>query len=80
MHSFIFELYKNSVMTHDHHIYQISTEISMATICVYPLTQHELPHWKSVLSCCVDVTYIDIPSQESSEHHSNTCTTIIFHV
>ena len=49
MASHILETYKNSVMLHGHHIYQIEYEMTVDTMCAYPLLQHALPHRKFVL-------------------------------
>ena len=52
----------------------------MATIFIYLYSQHVLPQCKCVLSCCVNCPNVDITSQESDKHHSNTCPKIRFHV
>ena len=53
--------------------------MATATMCTYPPSQHALPHWKCVFHCFEQCPYIDIPGQESDNHHSNTCPTIHFH-
>ena len=45
----IYETYKNKVMPHRRHIYAKTSDIENATMCAYPHSDHELPHWKCVL-------------------------------
>ena len=67
-------------MPHGRNIYATEYDISMATICAYPPSQHALTHWKCVLHCCANFPYIDIPDQESDRHHSKTSTSIRFNI
>ena len=78
MDSHIFETYKNSVMLNGHHIDQTSSGMDMNTMCVYPFSQHVVPHWKCVLICCEIFPHIYIPSQEPDKNHSNKCPKIFF--
>ena len=66
-------------MPHGRNIYQIASDIAMATICAYPPYQHELTHWKFALRCCAQYPRIDIPIKESAKHNSNTFPTILLH-
>ena len=75
-----FDAYKKSVMTHGHHSCQKAYSMAMDTICAYPPSQHEFPHWKYVLRCCDNFPRIDITIQESDKHHSNKCIMIHSHV
>ena len=48
----IYEMYKNIVMPHGHHIYSKASDMESATMCKYPHSDHGLPHWERVLQCC----------------------------
>ena len=52
----------------------------MEKLCAYPSSNYSLPHYKCVLQCCANFTFIGLPSTESDQHNSNVSTTIIFHV
>ena len=67
----LFETYKNTVMPHGKHIFQIAFEMSMATMCAYPSSKYALPHWKCMLRCCAQYTRIDLPSPKSYQHNLN---------
>ena len=60
--------YKNTVMPHGSHIYAKALDMANATMCTYPQSEHSLPHWKCVLRCCADCTYINIPDQETTKN------------
>ena len=60
----LFETYKIYVMPNGKHTFQISSDMSTATICAYPSSNYVLPHWKCVLGCCVICPQINIPSPE----------------
>ena len=76
----IFGAYKKNSMSHDQHIYQTVYGMVVAIMCSYPPSQHAFSPWKYVLCCCAKCPRIDLPSQESDKHHSNSCPTIGFHV
>ena len=59
-------------MPHGRHIYATEADMSMATMCEYPPSQHVLPQWKRVLCCCSNFSRIDITDQESDRHYSNS--------
>ena len=59
----IYKTYKNTVMSHGRHIYAKASDMENATMCTYPQSDHALPHWKFVLRCCADCTYININDQ-----------------
>ena len=80
MDSHIFETYKNNMIPHGHHIHQTASDMAMATMCTYPLTQHALQHWKYMFHCCSGYTRIAILSKESDNDHLKTCPTISFHL
>ena len=80
MDNHLFETYKNSVIPHGLHIYETSSDMAMAIVCAYPPSQHAFPHWKCVLHCCSHFPYIDLPDQWSDRYHSNTSTSILFHI
>ena len=45
----IYEIYKNTVMPHRRHIYVKAPDMENAIMCVYPHSDHALPHCKCVL-------------------------------
>ena len=45
----IYETNKNTVMPHGRHIYAKASDMEKATICAYPQSDNELPHWKCAL-------------------------------
>ena len=47
-----YETYKNTVTPHGQHIYAQGSDISKATMCVYPQSYNALPHCKCVMRCC----------------------------
>ena len=64
MASCIFETYQNYMMPLGSHIYQTLSDMYMATMCSYPLSQHVLTHWKCALRYCEKCPRIAISSQE----------------
>ena len=56
----LFKTYKNSVMPHVNHMFQIASDISVSTMCAYPSSNCALPRWKCVLRCCAQFPQIDI--------------------
>ena len=60
----LFETYKNSVMPYGNHMFHTESDIAMATMCEYPSSKYELPHWKCVLSCCALCPRVDLTSPE----------------
>ena len=59
----IYETYNNIVMPHGQHIYAKATDTEQATMCAYPYSDHALIHWKCILWCCSDCTFINLPYQ-----------------
>ena len=51
-------------MPHGSHIYATASDMTNATMCAYPQSEHSLPHWKCALRCCDDCPCINIPDQE----------------
>ena len=45
-------------MPHGPHIYAKASEMANATMCAYPQSDHELPHWKCIY--CGDVLNVHI--------------------
>ena len=76
----IYEKYKNTVMPHRCNIYAKAYATEKATMCAYPKSDHELPHWKYVLRCCDNCPCINITDQETDNHYSDTTTPIWFHI
>ena len=54
-------------MPHGRHIYAKSSDTAKAAMCTYPQSDHALTHWKCVLSCCSECTYINLPYQETDK-------------
>ena len=70
MENLVFEIYKNSIMPHGKHKFNIESYMDMATMCAYPSSTYELPHCKFVLWYCAQFPCIDIPSPESYQNNS----------
>ena len=66
-------------MPHGRHIYSKAYDMAKLTICAYPQSDHELPHWKCVLGCCSKCPSIHTPDQETDDQYSNTSPLICFH-
>ena len=56
----IYEIYKNTVIPHGCHIYAKAYDMENTTMCAYPQSDHELPHWECVLRCCAECIHINI--------------------
>ena len=54
-------------MPHRNHNYAKASDMANATMCIYPQSEHALPHWKCVLRCCDDCPCINIPDQETTK-------------
>ena len=67
-------------MPHGSHIYAKALDITNATICTYPQSEHALSHLKCVLRCCADCPCINIPDQETTKKHEETTHSIRFHI
>ena len=67
-------------MPHGRHIYTKSYDMKNATMCTYPQSDHALPHWKCVLRCCAECTYINITEKETNKRHEETTPSIRFHI
>ena len=57
------------MMPHGRHIYSKESDMAKATICTYPQYDHALPHWKYVLWCRAEYTYINLPDQETDKKY-----------
>ena len=55
-------------MPHVNHIYDKASDMENATMCIYPQSEHALPHWKCGLLCCADCPCINIPDQETTKN------------
>ena len=77
---FVYETYKNTVMSHGRHIYEKASYMKNSTIHSYPQSDYALPHWKCVLQCCTKFPYAIITDQETDYKYSNTSPSIQFHV
>ena len=76
----IYETYKNTVIPHGHHIYAKAHDMAKGTMFTHPQSDHAIPHWKCVLWCCYDCTYINLPDQETNKKHEETAPSIQFHI
>ena len=61
-------------------MFQTSYGMAMEKMCEYPSSDYSLPHWKSVLHCYAQYTWIYLPIPESDQQYSNVSPTIQFHV
>ena len=59
----IYETYKNTVMPHGSHICAKASDMEKATMYTYPQSDHTISHWKCVLRCCSECTYINLPDK-----------------
>ena len=57
-------------MPHRCHIYAKEYDMTKATMCAYPQSDHALPHCKCVLRCCADCPCINLTDQETENHYS----------
>ena len=55
-------------MPHKHDMYAKAYDMEKATMCIYPQSDHSLPHWKCVLWCCYECPYINISDQETNKN------------
>ena len=67
-------------MPHGCHIYAKASDMAQATMCIYPKSDHVLPHWKCVLRCCADCQCINISYQETYIQNPDTTPSIKFHI
>ena len=79
-YNLIYEIYKNTVMPHGRHIYAKISDMEKSTMCEYPHSYHELPHWKRFIRCCAKFPSVNIPYQETDDQYSNTSPSINFHI
>ena len=54
-------------MPHGRHMYAKASDMEKATMCTYPQSDHALPHWKFLLWCCSEFSYINLPEQEKNK-------------
>ena len=76
----IYETYKNTVMPHGCHIYVKAADMTQATMCTYPQSDHTLPHWECVSQCCAKLPGMNIPYQKTYNNYSETTPSIRFHI
>ena len=55
------------MMPHGRHINTKASDMAKSTMCTYPQSDNELPHWKYVLWCCADFPCINLPDQETDK-------------
>ena len=76
----VYETYKNTVIPHGRSIYAKAYDMVTAKMCVYPRSDHVLPHWKCVLQCCAKCLGVNLPDQEKDEQYPYTSPPICFHI
>ena len=67
-------------MPHRRHIYDKASDMAQATMCVYPMYDYAMPHWKCVLRCCADCPCMYLPDQETYYQYLDTTHSIRFHI
>ena len=55
------------MIPHGRHIYAKASDMAKATMCIYTMSDHVLPHCKCVLHCCADFPCINLPDQETNK-------------
>ena len=76
----IYETYKNTFMPHECHIYSKAYNMSKATMCAYPQSDHALTHWEFGMQYCAKCQCVNLPYQEKNDQYSDTSPSIIFHI
>ena len=66
----IYEIFKNTVMPHGHHIYAKAYDMEKVTMCKYPQSYHMLSPWKCVMICCAKCPCVNLPDQEKDDQYS----------
>ena len=56
-------------MPHGRHIYDKASGTEKSTMCIYPQSDNELPHWECVLQCCSNFPCINLTDQETDKNH-----------
>ena len=67
-------------MPHGSYIYATESDTANAAVCIYPQSEHSLPHWKCLLRRCADCPFINITDQETTKKHDKTTPSIRFHI
>ena len=67
-------------MSHGHHIYAKASDMEESKMCVYPQSDHALPHWKCVLKCCAKCPSVNLPDQETYDQYFRNSPSIVFHI
>ena len=75
-----YKTYKNTVMPHGRHIYAKVSDMTKATMCEYPQSDHAFPQWNCVLRCCETCLCVNLTDQETDYQYYNTSPSIRFHV
>ena len=58
---FVYETYKNMVITHGSYICAKASDTEKATMCAYLQSYHTLPHCKCAMRCCAKFPSVNIP-------------------
>ena len=64
------------IMLYGKQMFQTAYEIAMSKILAYSSSKYALPHWKCVLRCCMQFSWMDFTSAESYHNSSNVSPTI----
>ena len=65
-------------MPHGCRIYAKADDTAQATMCIYPQSDHALPHWKCVFWRCAKYPCINLLDQETGNQNSNTTPSMRF--
>ena len=68
------------VVPHGLHIHAKSYDMTKATVCAYPQSDHAFTHWKCIIQCCEKCPIVNLPDQETYDQYSDTSPSIIFHI
>ena len=67
-------------MPHGRHMYAKVSDMTKATMCTYPQSDHAIPHWKCVLRFCAECPHINLPDKETNKKHEEITPSIRFHI
>ena len=67
-------------MPHGRQIYAKVYDMEKQKMCVYPQTDHALPHRKCVMQCCAKYPNVNLHDQETDYQYSNAIPSVRFHI
>ena len=59
-------------MPHRRNIYSKEFDMAKDTMCIYPQSDHALPHRKCVLQCCARCPCVNLTDQETDYQYPKT--------